>query len=67
MRTPNGPNKVTSSSINQINSAGFSNKEAMKKVKSSGKTCTAKSGNSGTSKAIEEEAVLTNMHARPKT
>lgn len=67
MRTPNGPNKVTSNSINQINSAGFSNKEAMKKVKNSGKTATAKSGNSGSGKTIEEETVLTNMHARPKT
>ena len=43
VRTPNGLNRQQNvSSINQINSAAFSNHQAMKKIKSSGKVITSK-------------------------
>ena len=44
MRTPGGIKSLNINSINAINSAGFSNQQAMKKMKGSSKIVNSKSG-----------------------
>jgi ABC-type amino acid transport system permease subunit len=42
MRTPGGIKSLNINSINAINSAGFSNQQAMKKIKGSSKVVSSK-------------------------
>ena len=63
--TPNGVKNLNTNSINAINSAGFSNHQAMKKMKGSSKMI-SKNNQSSISKGVSSTHGM-NMHVRPKT
>jgi len=68
MRTPGGIRNLNTNSINAINSAGFSNQQAMKKMKGSSKMMNNSKTNPG-SNVMKQGSVqqTNNLHVRPKT